>query len=750
MKGKSKADDPLLRELEACRAKLKRLEKLRSEHERVEAELRKSEERFHRVFDYSNDAIFVLDPHQDKIIDVNPRACTLLGYSRQELLSSSVTRIHPREMPKMLAFAQTVFKDGRGWTDELSCVTKSGGALPAEISASVIDIDGRECMIALVRDISERKQAERKLQESEERFRLLFENAGDAFFLIAPKGQIVDVNQQACKVLQFSRQELKEKFVWDISIGLSRDKYFKMIQRMNSDDPVTMQGIHKRKDGSTFPVEVRICLFESGGQKLRLALARDISERIQAEKAIRESEERLSRILESALDAIITIDKDLQVVLFNQSAEKVLQCTASECIGKSLQRFLTDKFYQLLMQYVTESAGRESTKQYMWAQEGLSARRSDGQEFAIEATFSQVTVAGEPLFTIILRDIEERKKAEAALNKLQMQNIYLQEEIKSQFNFGEIVGASRAIKQVYEYIEKVAATNTTVLLLGETGTGKELIARAIHRLSGLKDNVLIKVNCAALPSGLVESELFGHEKGAFTGATAMKKGKFELADGGTIFLDEIGELPLETQIKLLRILQEQEFERVGGEQTLKVDVRVIAATNRDLQDAVNIGSFRADLFYRLNIFPIRIPPLRERKDDIALLSSYFVGKYSQRMGKRISSFSPEAMDLLMNYDWPGNVRELANILERAVILCEAGVLQKEHIAISSPTQLLESEILTLEQVERQHILKTLQKTGGVIGGPDGAANLLDINRTTLLSRMKKLGIDKTATESHQN
>jgi formate hydrogenlyase transcriptional activator len=335
------------------------------------------------------------------------------------------------------------------------------------------------------------------------------------------------------------------------------------------------------------------------------------------------------------------------------------------------------------------------------------------------------------------------RELEALKNRLQAENVYLQEEIKTEFNFEEIIGHSPAIKKVFQNINKVAPTDSTVLITGATGTGKELVAHAIHTLSHRKDSALIKVNCAALPTGLIESELFGHEKGAFTGATARKKGRFELADGGTLFLDEAGELPLETQVKLLRVLQEQEFERVGGAQTLKVNVRVISATNRNLEEAVKQGAFRADLFYRLNIFPIHLPALAERRDDIALLANHFIDKFSRRMGKRVDRISAEALEMLAGYDWPGNVREMANLLERAAILCDGGEIQKEHIAISPlPTPKLQTALPTLEAAERAHILKALEESDWVVGGASGAAQRLGLNRTTLLARMKKLGIEK--------
>jgi PAS domain S-box-containing protein len=335
-----------------------------------------------------------------------------------------------------------------------------------------------------------------------------------------------------------------------------------------------------------------------------------------------------------------------------------------------------------------------------------------------------------------LLDITDQRRAER-------ESVYLQEALQSELNFDEIVGNSPAMQRVFSAIEVVAPTDSTVLLLGETGTGKELIARALHDHSRRKQSVMVKVNCAALPASLVESELFGHEKGAFTGAVGQKKGRFELAHRGTIFLDETGELPLETQSKLLRVLQEQEFERVGGFQTHKVDVRVIAATNRDLEEEVRRGAFRADLFYRLNVFPIEVPPLRERKDDIPLLASYFVRKFSQRMGKRVLSIQRPVYDQLQQYDWPGNVRELANLLERAVILCQGDSLLPQHLMVSRSrhTGASPETLPTLDEGERRLILRALAQTGGVLAGPNGAAALLGINRSTLWSRMKKLGIE---------
>ncbi|MEO8326633.1 MAG: sigma 54-interacting transcriptional regulator, partial [Nitrospirota bacterium] len=329
-------------------------------------------------------------------------------------------------------------------------------------------------------------------------------------------------------------------------------------------------------------------------------------------------------------------------------------------------------------------------------------------------------------------------------DQLSKENVYLQEEIKSQFNHEEIIGGEGSLKAVLKEVDKVAGTDATVLISGETGTGKELFARAIHQQSHRRQRLLIKVNCAALSPGLVESELFGHEKGSFTGALQRKIGRFELAHQGTIFLDEIGDIPAETQVKLLRVLQEQEFERVGGTETIKVDVRVIGATNRDLISAMDQQKFREDLFYRLNVFPLHIPPLRERKSDIPILAQYFVDKYAGLFGKRFEGIHPATMERLIQYPWPGNVREFENIIERAVILANGPILALEESwpSLRLTKTRLSEEFVTLEEMERDYLLKVLQKTKWVIGGNKGAAEILNVHPNTLRSRLEKLGIKK--------
>ena len=347
---------------------------------------------------------------------------------------------------------------------------------------------------------------------------------------------------------------------------------------------------------------------------------------------------------------------------------------------------------------------------------------------------NQVAIAVEN--ALAYRQIAELKE------KLAEEKLYLEDEIRTEHNFEEIIGESAALKRVLNQVETVAPTDSTVLVQGETGTGKEVLARAMHNLSPRRERTFVKVNCAAIPSGLLESELFGHEKGAFTGAIAQKIGRFELAHQGTLFLDEVGDIPLELQPKLLRVLQEHEFERVGGTRTQRVDVRVVAATNRDLAEMVAEKQFRSDLFYRLNVFPIVAPPLRERREDIPALVRYFANKYARRMNKRIETIPSETMESLVQWHWPGNVRELENIIERAVILSPGPVLRVPVAQLKLPVEGAPSPAVTMEAAQRQHILRTLEETSWTIGGPRGAAARLGMKRTTLQSRMQKFGITR--------
>ena len=347
--------------------------------------------------------------------------------------------------------------------------------------------------------------------------------------------------------------------------------------------------------------------------------------------------------------------------------------------------------------------------------------------------------------SVAIDNIQANEKLLAYKKQLEVENDYLKEQIKNIYNFSEIVGSGEAMQEVYRLMSIVATTNTTVLVLGETGTGKELIARALHNASSRKDKLMVKVNCAALPTNLIESELFGHERGAFTGALDRRIGKFELANHSTLFLDEIGELPLEAQSKLLRVIQERELERLGGKQTIKVDVRLIAATNRNLEEEVKAGRFRADLYFRLNVFPINLPPLRDRSKDIEPLIHFFVDKFSKNTGRKIRKVSPKVIQQLRSYTWPGNVRELEHLIERSVLLTTDGVLQDVYLPKQTASDKQDLSFIlnrTLEEVERGYIVEVLKRCAGKISGPGGAAEILDVPGNTLHSKMKKLGITK--------
>ena len=477
-------------------------------------------------------------------------------------------------------------------------------------------------------------------------------------------------------------------------------------------------------------------------------------QRLRAESEVREREEKLTRLVDSAMDAIIELDGNLKVTRVNPAAGKVFRCADEKFVGRDFTRFLTDEGLKKLTSLIKELDARPQDQRYLWIPGGLKAVCDDRNEFQAEATLSQFEIQRAIFYTLILRNVNERLEAERKIHSLTVEAEYLKEEIKALHNFDDIIARSKPMLRLLRDVEKVAKTDTTVLILGETGTGKELIARAFHAASPRSQKPLIKVNCAAIPAALIESEFFGHEKGAFTGATSKRDGRFALADGGTIFLDEVGELPLDLQVKLLRVLQEGEFEPVGSSQTRKVDVRVLAATNRDLDKEVNSRNFREDLYYRLAVFPLKIPPLRERGDDIILLASAFAENCAQNLGQILEPLSEEIKSKLKAYDWPGNVRELQNVIERAVITSRNGHLDL-HRALpettrngegaGAPTTSDSERVMTipeLQEIERKNIVRALKTTGWRVAGENGAAKLLGVPPSTLSSRMKALGIDR--------
>jgi formate hydrogenlyase transcriptional activator len=463
------------------------------------------------------------------------------------------------------------------------------------------------------------------------------------------------------------------------------------------------------------------------------------SANIELQAKLAASEERYRDLFEEAPIAYVHEGLDSHFLRANGAALKILGVMPDEVptiYGKTLVAANPENLKRLQEAFDSISKGFDTSGVVLELK-----RKDNGKPIWIQ-WWSKPDPGGQFTRTMFI-DITEQVLMEKERAVLKAENQYLQEEIKLNHNFQDIISVSKKFQKVLHQIEQVAATDSTVLISGESGTGKELIARAIHNISNRRRKTLVKVNCAALPAALIESELFGHERGAFTGAMEKKIGRFELADGGSIFLDEIGELPVELQAKLLRVLQEGEFERLGNPKTMKVNVRVIAATNRNLEAAIESREFREDLFYRLNVFPIHCPPLRERKEDIPLLVKHFCQKHESKIGKKVITIPSSVMDALIAYDWPGNIRELENIMERAIILSRNGTLEAgdwmpaKRVAATGRTIQLR-----LDDVEREHIIGVLKQTGWKVSGEKGAAKILGLNATTLEARMKKLGIKR--------
>ena len=641
-----------------------------------------------------------------------------------------------------------------GLQGDLYGLRTSGEEFPIEGSISQIDLNGQMFYTVILRDITERKRAVDELRLSEERFGKSFRaNPQPMSLTTVATGLYLDVNASFVAMSGYTREEVightsLELGIWETSEH--RANFIQQLKELGS--LVNLETKFRTKSGSLRVLLLSAEKLEIAGQECLLVASIDITERVTAQTALQESEERFRNMADSAPVMIWISDEDKGCTYFNKQWLDFTGRSVEQELGFGWAASVHPEDYDRCIEIYVHSFDERKPFEMEYR-----LRRKDGE-------YRWILDTGTPRFSsdhVFLGyigsslDITERKEAEVELrnaheelhglkNQLEAENIYLQEELQSDPTFGEIVGHSEAIKYVLFAITQVAPTDSTVLISGDTGTGKELVARAIHGASARKDRPLIKVNCGALAPTLIESELFGHEKGAFTGAGARKAGRFEVANGGTIFLDEIGELPLESQVKLLRVIQENEFERLGGTKTIKVDVRIIAATNRNLKLQVESGRFREDLWYRLNVYPITVPLLRQRKEDIPLLVEHFVNRYAKKSGKTITSVSPRVMRSLQAHSWPGNVRELANVIERAVIHTQGSVLHvvdRFEQALEEPPHV----VRTLEEVEREYIIHILEDTGWRIEGPDGAARILGLNPSTLRTRMLKLGIQRKAT-----
>ena len=581
----------------------------------------------------------------------------------------------------------------------------------------------------------------------EERFRALVEAAKDyAIFMLDPLGRVVTWNPGAERIKGYSAEEIIgqhfSKFYTpeDIEHGIPAEQLKRAAETGRTED----EGWRVRKDGSHFWANAIVTAIRGkDGDLVGFAkITRDFTERQLAQEAMRESEKKFRSLFESSPDGIVVSDKEGRIMEVNEQVEKFFGYARGELAGQPVEILVPERFRRTHPQRRAEYA-EQSRKRPMGAGLELYGRRKDGSEFPADIMLSPVEMTAGKVVISVIRDISEKVRAKEALERKEREKQYLREELSLEHSFEDIVGESNGLKGVLKQVEVVAATDVTVLVLGETGTGKDLVARAIHELSSRRGQTLVKLNCAAIPTGLLESELFGHEKGAFTGAISQKIGRLELAHQGTLFLDEIGDLPLELQPKILRALQEKEFERLGGTRTIPADARLIAATNHNLERMVADKQFRSDLYYRLKVFPITMPALRERREDIPLLARHFMEKHARRMNKRIEEIPADVMKALARWDWPGNIRELENFMERAVILSRGPELRAplgelERLAAELPPTPEDN----LESTEREHILRVLRDSKGVIAGKNGAAERLGLKRTTLNSKMKKLDIKR--------
>jgi len=664
------------------------------------------------------------------------------GYKAEEFIGRSFANfIHPEDLTEVM----TRFRDaaaGISGFSEFRAIHKNGSIIWVRASSRPPAGAHPSGVIGIMTDITERRRSDQALRESEDRYRDLAENSQDLLCMHDLQGKLLWLNQAPARVLGYSVEEMIGKSLRDFMdpayypqleeylVRIQRDKvakpYFAVVTR-NGEPRVWECHNTLRTEGVPSPV-VR-------------GMARDITERIRAERQLRKSEERFRVALKSAPLIVFNQDKDLRYTWIHNP---VLAWGEHGYIGK------TD----------SDIFGAEAAEPIrVFKEQILRTGKGMRQELSIiyenKKYWYDTTV--EPLFdtpgnvigitggAMDITELKEKTEQLRALSrKLAQEKIYLQSEIEAEHQFEEIVGESAVLKKALNEIKIVSATDSTVLILGETGTGKELVARAVHRMSPRNQNGFIKLNCSAIPTGLLESELFGHEKGAFTGAVSQKIGRLELADKGTLFLDEVGDIPLELQPKLLRVLQDQEFERLGSTRTLKVDIRLVAATNCDLNKSVAAKQFRSDLFYRLNVFPVRLPALRERREDIPLLVRHFVHKYSVRMNKKIESISRDTMSALTGHHWPGNIRELENFIERSVILTNDSVL---YVPLAELEQDGTTGPSNLEAAEREYIVRVLRECHGVIAGPRGAAVKLGLKRTTLQSKMQRLKISRSDYEN---
>jgi formate hydrogenlyase transcriptional activator len=738
----------------------------------------------------SPDSILISDA-SGAIREANPRALEMFGYSRTELIGMPIENLvpqryrdrHPMHRENFNAHPRT---RQMGAAMNLFALRKDGSEFPVDIMLRPIGTGNGTVVLTFIRDATEQRAAQDELRRQDQQLRLIVETVHDyAIYMLDRDGHVITWNPGGQRIHGYATEEILGKHFsrFFTQKELDRELPKSILKQAAERGRMETQGWRVRKDGSRFWAEsVLTAIRDNLGELTGFAkVTRDFTDRKRTEEAVMH---QLSSALMPTTDTsklLAAFSASIGDLIPHDAATLGIYDTDSESIAV---QFLSGdgvvRPSEVRLPLSGSPAGEAFCHQDSIVLPDMLESRfgAEGMQHLIalgmrSGCWVPLIYRGEAIGTLnvssrkegafttrdadMLSDFADHvavtvnnavafKTMAESRDRLDQEKQYLQEEINLDNQFDDIVGESSGLKQVLKQIETVAPTDATVLIQGETGTGKELLARSIHRLSPRRDRTFIKLNCAAIPAGLLESELFGHEKGAFTGAIARKMGRVELANGGTLFLDEVGELPLELQPKLLRALQEREIERLGGTRAISVNVRLIAATNRDLGKMVQEKQFRADLFYRLKVFPIFAPPLRDRADDIPMLVRHFVTTHCRRMGKTIETIPDATMNALTRWKWPGNIRELENFLERAVILTKGSVLyvplSELEIEIDDEDDPEESGNPTLHAAEREHILRVLRECKGLIGGADGAAGRLGLKRTTLNSKIKKLKIER--------
>ena len=713
------------------------------------AEVIKGEQRFRATFEQAAVGIAHVSP-EGRFLRINRKFCDIVGYSEEEMLALAFQDItHPDDLDVDLEYIRQVLaREIETYSMDKRYYRKDGSIVWINLTVSLVfDGWGRpNYFVSVVKDISERKQAEDALRQSRDFLEHLISAVPDATFSVKLPERTINWANDSFDVLGYEPEEYigqtTEKYY-------ANSEYYDAVGRLQQDairkgdDMITTEVRVLRKDGRVIPAELTATYYREGGKLSQItAFVRDISERKLAEEKLVKSEAKYRSLVDNSMVGVFESTTDGRFTFANEAM---------------VQMFDFDSPEQMIAHGSIELWNDIEDRERMLAELQKHGRVSSFEAEAVTRTGRHIHV----LFSAkqiddrisgMLMDISDRKQAEIELKQayteieqlqiqLQAESEYLQEEIKLEHNFENIVGQSEALKYVLHRVEMVASKDSTVILLGETGTGKELIARAIHRLSSRNKRPLMKVNCATLPGELIESELFGREKGAFTGATTTQIGRFELADKSTLFLDEIGELPLELQAKLLRVLESGEFERLGSPRMLHSDARIITATNRDLEAEVRQKRFREDLWYRLKIFPITIPPLRDRTEDIPLLVDHFVQLFSRKMGKKAASLkiTKSSMQALQSYPWPGNVRELMHVVESALIALKG---DKLHFDLPRTADVATGKLKSFEEMEREYILEVLKAKNWKIEGRDSASSILGLPPSTLRSRINKLGLKR--------